>query len=99
MATYKILYWHDIPIQVRAEDENGRVGKELPERFQEAIDEAAMAAKQISDDPYIEGFQWGEEQEREGSAQEIASQVVAELDETHPEINWKETAKKIKNQS
>jgi len=33
MAKYKILYWHDIPSQVRATDENGRVGAQLSQRF------------------------------------------------------------------
>lgn len=98
MATYKILYWHDIPVQVRAEDENGRVGKQLPERFQEAVDEAAMAAKKTSDDPYMEGFQWGEEQDREGTAQDVAAQIVDELDQKFETIDWQATAKKLRKQ-
>ncbi|MFP3855413.1 MAG: virulence factor, partial [Anaerolineales bacterium] len=60
MAEYKVLYWHGIPTQVRAEDENGRTGVQLPERFQLAIDEAAMAAHLIDEDDYLEGFRWSE---------------------------------------
>lgn len=98
MATYKILFWHDIPVQVRAKDENGRVGKELPDRFQEAVDEAAMAAKKTSDDPYMEGFKWGEEQDRAGTAQDVAAQIVDELDQKFETIDWKATAEKLRNQ-
>ena len=54
MATYQILYWHDIPVQVRAKDVGGRAGAELPARFQEAIDQAAMAAGLIGSDEYTE---------------------------------------------
>jgi len=97
MASYKILYWHDIPTQVRAEDPNGRVGKQLPERFQLAIDDAAMAAKLIDSDGYSDGFRWGKQQQLPGSAEEVAEQVVQELSKQHPDIDWKATAEKIKN--
>jgi len=97
MAKYQILYWHDIPTQVRATDENGRVGKQLPERFQLAIDEAAMSAGLVGDDGYTAGFNWGEEEERDGTAEEVAEAIVAELDEKTPEIDWQATAAKLKN--
>ena len=42
MAKYKVLYWHGIPAQVRAEDADGRASVQLPERFQMTIDEVAM---------------------------------------------------------
>lgn len=96
MAKYKILYWHDIPSQVRAEDENGRVGKQLPERFQLAIDEAAMHAKLIGSDAYTNGFQWSDEDERPGSAEEVAEAIVNELDAGHPEIDWQTLANRLK---
>jgi len=97
MAKYKILYWHDIPSQVRAEDQTGRVGKQLPERFQLAIDEAAMAAKVIDSDGYSDGFRWGKEKQLPGTAEEVAEQVVQDLSENYPEIDWKATADKVKN--
>ena len=91
MATYQILFWHDIPVQVRAKDAGGRVGAELPARFQEAIDQAAMAAGMIGSDDYTEAFRWGEPQERAGSAREVADALAAELDAQHPEIDWRAT--------
>jgi hypothetical protein len=97
MAKYKILYWHDIPSQVRATDENGRVGKQLPERFQEAIDEAAMKAGLTGDDKYTAGFQWSDEKEHAGTAEDVAEAIVADLNEKFHEIDWQATARKLKN--
>ncbi len=96
MATYQILHWHDIPVQVRAKDTGGRAGAELPARFQEAIDQAAMAAGLIGSDEYTEAFRWGEQHERAGSAREVANALVAELDAQHPLINWRATVAAMK---
>jgi len=38
MATYQVMYWADIPVQVRAGGRRERVSVELPARFQAAID-------------------------------------------------------------
>jgi len=98
MATYQILYWHDIPLQVRAKDAGGRAGAELPARFQEAIDQAAMAAGMIGSDDYTEAFRWGEQQERAGSAREVADALVAELDAQHSQIDWRATVAGLRGQ-
>ncbi|MFL7814123.1 MAG: virulence factor [Anaerolineales bacterium] len=97
MANYKILYWHDIPSQIRVEDENGRVSKQLPARFQEAIDSAAMKAKAIEDDSYMAGFRWSEQMDRPGTAEIVAAQLFEEFDLNYPEIDWQRTAETIKN--
>lgn len=92
MTSYQILYWHDIPVQVRARDAAGRASSPLPERFQEAIDLAAMSAGLIGSDEYTAAYQWGEAQEREGSAREVADAVAAELSAAHPTVDWRRTA-------
>ena len=97
MAKYKILYWKGIPSQVRATDENGRVGKPLPQRFQEAIDEAAMALGKIGTDSYTNGFQWGEELEHPGTAEETADAIATDLDKKHPSIDWRVLVKKFED--
>jgi len=96
MATYQVLYWHDIPVQVRAKDAEGRAGATLPARFQEAIDQAAMAAGLIGSDDYTEAFRWGEQHERAGSAREVADALAAELDAQHPLIDWRATVAAMK---
>jgi len=98
MAKYKILYWKGIPSQVRATDGNGRVNRPLPQRFQEAIDEAAMALGKIGTDSYTDGFEWGDEIEHSGTAEEAANAVAAELDKKHPTVDWRSLVKKEDNQ-
>ena len=56
MTTYQILFWYDIPVQVRAGGRRERVSVELPARFQAAIDSAAMAAGLTGTDGYLSGF-------------------------------------------
>ena len=68
---------------------------QLPNRFQEAIDQAAMATGLINSDDYTDSFRWGTPEEREGTAQDVASAVAAELDASHTTINWRATVEKI----
>ncbi|HEX4796796.1 MAG TPA: virulence factor [Humisphaera sp.] len=79
MATYKILYWQEIPSQIRVEDAQDELTIPLPPKFMERIDQlAAQRGLQGSDD-YLAQWKWSEEEEREGSAQEVADAVMAEL--------------------
>jgi hypothetical protein len=79
MATYKILYWQEVPSQIKAEDDQDDVTVPLPARFQERIDQlAAQRGLQQSDD-YLAQWHWSDDQERDGSAQEVADAVCAEL--------------------
>jgi hypothetical protein len=99
MATYEILYWHDIPSQVRAKGANPRerVSVQLSQRFQDAIDAAAMAAKLIGTDDYLGMFRWGEVLERAGTPQEVAAAVAAEIEAQYPgEIDWRSTADELR---
>ncbi len=96
MAKYKILYWYDIPSMVRAEDEDDRVSLLLDNRFQLAIDEAAMGAKVVGEDEYSNGFQWTEEQVKDGNAQDVAQSIVESLETKHPEIDIQAQVQKLK---
>jgi hypothetical protein len=96
MAKYQIMYWHDIPVQVRAGGRRDRVSLELPQRFLVAVDNAAMAAELTGTDAYLDGFRWSEMQEREGSPQEVVTAVSAELDAQYDKIDWRQTAASLK---
>jgi hypothetical protein len=97
MASYQVLYWHGIPAQVRAKGAGrDRASVMLPQRFQEAIDNAAMSAGLIGSDEYTDAFRWSEPQEREGSAQEVVTAVAAELEAQFPEIDWRAVAAGIR---
>lgn len=95
MQSYQIMYWHDIPIQVRVQGDGGRVSRPLPDRFQDAIDRAAMLAGVTGEDAYLEGFRWGEPVQAQGDAEEILDRVIDELERQHPIIAWQETARRI----
>jgi hypothetical protein len=79
MATYKILYWRDIPSQVRAEDSEDEVTVPMPAKFMERIDYLAMRGGLAQSDDFLAHWQWSEETERAGAAREVAEAVAAEL--------------------
>jgi len=54
MAKKTIIYWRDIPSQVLAQRGRTRQKVHLSERFQKAIDRAAMRAGKGSSDAYLE---------------------------------------------
>ncbi len=80
MATYKILYWQEIPTQIRAEDDEEDVTLELDERFMKQIDILATKRGLQSADDYLAQWKWSEEEERAGGAREVAEAVKAELE-------------------
>ncbi len=80
MATYRILHWQEIPIQINAVDEVEDVTVMLHDRFMQQVDIlAAKRGLQASDD-YLAQWKWSEEEEREGSAREVAEALKAELE-------------------
>jgi Virulence factor len=80
MAIYKILYWQEIPTQIKAEDDEDDVTLMLDGKFMEYIDIlAAKRGLQASDD-YLAQWKWTEEAERAGSAREVAEALKAELE-------------------
>ena len=80
MATYKILYWQEVPSQVKAEDGQDEVNIPMPQRFMERVDRLAMQRGLQGTDDSLAQWHWSDEEERDGSAQEVAAAVVAELE-------------------
>ena len=97
MAKYQILYWHDIPLQVKAQEGRNRASKPLSERFQVAVDNASMEAGLTGTDEYLNLMQWGDPQEREGTPDEIVDALVAELEAQYVKIEWRKTAEALKS--
>ena len=79
MATYKVLYWQDIPSLIEAEDAGEMAKVPMGPEFEELIDAKAMEQGLIGSDAYLDHFRYGDEVEREGSAQEVADAVKKEL--------------------
>jgi hypothetical protein len=80
MAFYQILYWQDIPSQIKAWDDFDEVKIEMPAKFMVKIDSSAKEKGLMDEDNYLAQWKWGEEEEREGSAEEVAESVKSELE-------------------
>ncbi|WED65043.1 virulence factor [Synoicihabitans lomoniglobus] len=79
-TTYQILYWQDLPSQIKASDEYTEVSIELPVAFVERIDAAAQRLGLTDAETYAAQFKWGDEQERDGDAATVAAAVQSELE-------------------
>ena len=53
MAQLTIVFWRDIPAQVIVKAGRATAKRQLPERFEKAIDRAAMRAKLRDTDSYL----------------------------------------------
>ncbi len=79
MAEYQVLYWREIPSLVKATDGAAEVSVRLPQRFHDAIDDAAMQAGATDTEAYLAGWHWGPMLMRPGTAREVAEAVAADL--------------------
>ena len=81
MARYRILSWRGIPAQLKIFPEQGAPRSvALDGWFAQEIDRVAMREGLIGADAYLEQFEWSSDLERPGAAEEVATQVVAELE-------------------
>jgi hypothetical protein len=81
VARYQILYWKDIPAQVRVFPDAGRpLSRPLPDRFQQEIDARAMREGLAGSDAYLEQWHWSQKQERDLPAPELLETILAELE-------------------
>ena len=81
MARYRILYWRDIPAQVKVFEEGRRpLSTTLSERWQQEIDRVAMRDGLVGTDDYLSQWEWSQDAERDGSAEDVMDALVAELE-------------------
>lgn len=80
MALFQILCWQDIPSQIKAWDDFDEIKLELDRHFAERIDRSAQSQGLISADDYLAQWKWSEEQERPGTAQEVAEALKKEIE-------------------
>jgi hypothetical protein len=72
MALFQVLYWQDLPSQLKAWDDHDEVRLELGPEFVARIDASAQAKGLTSADDYLAQWRWSDEEERDGTAQEVA---------------------------
>ncbi|SLN09693.1 hypothetical protein ROG8370_00059 [Roseovarius gaetbuli] len=80
MVDVTIVYWRDIPAQVIAG--KGRRGSkvQLPERFEQAIDRAAMKTGAAGTDDYLAAWRKADPYSVDGDQDEVAKSEAARLD-------------------
>ena len=78
-SKYQILYWQDIPSEVKAWDDFDEVKMSMPKKFTVRIDAMAQKLGLISQDAYSAHFRWGDVVERPGSPREVAEAMCSEL--------------------
>ncbi|MCB0061550.1 MAG: virulence factor [Caldilineaceae bacterium] len=85
MAEYQITYWQAFPSMVTAREGRRNTAKvELPQRFQVAIDEAAMRQQLTGTDAYLEAWRRDPWQQRDGTPETVAQTVAREVEAAYP---------------
>jgi hypothetical protein len=80
MAEVTIVYWRDIPAQVIVGKGRRGVKKPLPERFEQAIDRAAMKAGMAGTDDYLSEWRKADPVTVEGEDEAVATAEAARID-------------------
>ncbi|QGX98394.1 hypothetical protein EI983_08915 [Roseovarius faecimaris] len=80
MVDVTVVYWRDIPAQVIVG--KGRRGSkvQLPERFEQAIDRAAMKTGAAETDDYLAEWRKAAPYQIDGEADDVAKSEAARLD-------------------
>jgi len=86
MAELVVVYWRDIPAQVIAKRGRTAAKRQLSERFEKAIDRAAMKAKLRDTDSYLAEWRRADPvpcgDDLEAAAGEAAAKLEAEWPDT-----------------
>jgi hypothetical protein len=80
MASLVTVFWRDIPAQVIVGKGRRASKVQLPERFEQAIDRAAMKTGAAGDDAYLAEWRKSAPVEVEGDAEEVAKSEAERLD-------------------
>jgi hypothetical protein len=94
VTRYRVLAWRGIPMQVKAYEDDARpVSRQLSAWFSEHVDRVAMRDGLYGSDDYLEQFAWSQDFERDGTAEDVAVAVVAEIEAAWAPVRkrWEET--------
>ncbi len=80
MAKLTIVYWRDIPAQVIVKQGRTTARRQLPERFEQAIDRCAMKVGARDTDAYLAEWRRGEPVPVEGDMEAVAEAEATRLD-------------------
>ena len=85
MAQLTVIYWRDIPAQVIVRSGRTSAKRELPARFQEAIDRAAMRGGARDTDAYLAAWRRAEPVACGDALEDEATVAAAMLDAAYDE--------------
>jgi len=80
MADVTIVYWRDIPAQVIVGKGRRGAKVQLPERFEQAIDRAAMKIGASDTDSYLAEWRKATPYDVEGDAQDVCTAEAARIE-------------------
>ncbi len=80
MPDITIVYWRDIPAQVIVGKGRRAAKVQLPERFEQAIDRAAMKGGQIDTDAYLAEWRKTPSGSQDGDQADVAASEATRLD-------------------
>ena len=83
MPDVTIVYWRDIPAQITVDKGRRGTKAQLPERFEQAIDRAAMKSGAAGTDEYLSEWRKGTPYQVEGEASEIIQAETARIDQEY----------------
>lgn len=75
-----VVYWRDIPAQVIVKQGRTAARRQLPERFEQAIDRCAMKVGARDADAYLAEWRRGEPVEVEGDLEQAARAEATRLE-------------------
>ena len=77
---YQIIYWRDIPSQVKAKVKRKRMSRPLTDRFLQSIDAAAMQSGETDTDQYLAEWKPSEWMPIEGDPDAFLDGVAAKIE-------------------
>lgn len=83
MPDVTIVYWRDIPAQVIVGKGRRGAKRPLPERFEQAIDRAAMKIGASDTDAYLAEWRKAAPYPLEGTPDEVADAEAARIDQEY----------------
>ena len=90
MAQLVTVYWRDIPAQVIVKKSRDSAKRQLDERFEKAIDRAAMRANLRDTDSYLAEWRRAAPVEVSDDLEAEATKAAAALESAYPEEKLKE---------
>ena len=90
MSEITVVYWRDIPAQVIVGKGRRGVKAPLPERFEQAIDRAAMRSGAAGTDAYLAEWRRVSEGQVQGEATEAAARTAAQIEARYDSARLKQ---------